>query len=873
MREIEGEVLMMKKKSVALKCDLETNTGQEKMTTRMSRTTSNRRGGKNWRGRWGMDWLRSIWPDMRYGLRMLRMNPGFAASLILTLALGIGANCAIFSIANTLLFRPLPFQNSQRLVAIWNETKEGDRLHASIPDLEDWRRQSQIFEGVAGYFYQPDDGYVSTTTTGGEVEHLSRIQVSVEFFDLLGVHPMLGHSFPPDESQKTVVIGCDLWKTRFGGRVDILGQTIIIDNSHYIVVGVMPQSFRLFRNNQPEIYTPLFVPLKTRYERGTRFLEIVARLKPGIGQEQASIELKHLSLRREADCPETNRGIAAKLEALHEHLLGKRRALFQLLLATAGFVLLIGCANVANLLLARTINREREIAIRTSMGASRWRITRQLLTESGLFAILGGGVGLLFSRWAVQGFNAFTTAADLALQPIQMDGRVIGFALFLITGTAILFGMAPALYAAKADLITRLKRASAACSGRPAAQRWSGILIAGEVAVALVLLVGMGLLLKSIFRLSQTHVGFETERILTMSISSRYPREFASMQIFSRMEHLFWPQLLSKLGSLPGVHAVAVSQAFPLSSDHEDLVDAPIEIVGRQLPAPGYLLAEIQDVSPGYFQATGIPLMRGRLFDDHDILSINGSNSVAPPVVINESFARDQWMGQNPIGQRIVIGSPFTIIGIVGNVRQHGPRLQPTKRQVYMPVRYAELFKQAPIYLIVRTWDKGTGVSHMVKDVVQQLDPGRSVGQARTMKQVIFSNTALDHLNVAIVAFFGMSAVFLTLIGIHGAVVRTISMHTKEIGIRTALGSQPSGIIRLFMRQGVVTVLFGITIGLIGAGLGARLMASQFFGVNPSDPFIYGGVSLLLLVVSLLSYYVPARGATRIDPISALRCE
>ncbi len=823
--------------------------------------------------------MTTLWQDVRYGLRILARNRAFAVVAVLSLALGIGANAAVFSVANTLFFRRLPFGDPDRLVAVWNQTKAGERLPASWDDMDAWRRQSQTLEAVTGYWCNPDG--VPASTWGGDAQRVSLVEVDEGFFPALQVPPRLGRFFLPQEcqwtggndvSQGSVILGYDVWEKQFGGRLDVLGQVLVVDTARRVVVGVMPRGFRLFRDNRPEVYVPVVLRSGDRfYSPASRFWNAIGRLKAGTRPEQARMELSGISHHLEKNRPETNRDITARLESLHEHLFGKRRTVSVFLLGTAGLVLLIGCANIANLLLVRTCDREREIAMRAALGAGRWRIARQLLAESALLAVSGGGLGLLLASWGVHVFNAFSTAADMGLPGAQLDGAVIGYTLLLSLLTGLLFGMAPVLYCGKANLHASLKAAAGTSALRPSAHRLSDVLVTGEVALSLVLLVGTGLLLKSLLYLSQVRPGFEADNVLTMSIGSALQDVQGTDEARDQKEAAFWSVLLERIGALPGIQAAALSDAFPMSpgSSLREEINArrPIKIEGRPLPAPGYLLAQYQDVSPDYFRVMGVPLVRGRFFEEHE---------QGPAVVmINETFAREQWPGQDPVGQRVLLhgDDPYTVVGVVGDVRQRGLKSAPPKRQIFQPLTYEVFPKCFAHYLVVRTRTGATGGADMIREVVRSIEPERTVSLVRTMRQVLISETAWDRLNAAVVALFGVLAVLLALMGLYGVVARAVSVRTKEIGIRMALGAQKMEVLVQVGRRGMMLILAGLAIGLVGAFGLTRMVASLLYEVRPTDPLTFVLASVTLLGVALLACWIPARRAARIDPMAALRQE
>lgn len=811
--------------------------------------------------------------DLLYGLRIARRNPGFTAAVVLLVALGAGANATIFTVARSLVFRPLPFKDPDRLISIWREPVQGGTAFgASWPHLADWQLQRHIFEGVAAYIYS--SAYASGSSSGAEFGPVAELQVTEGFFPLLGIRPIRGRLFSSgehlsqiaDHAPVPIVVSYDFWRERIGGEPDVVGRFVRIGASTRLVVGVLPQGIRVFRNDKPEIFSPLRPFPGHLSDRSMSYLQILARLQPGIPIEQARRELTTYSGRAAKEYPRTDAGMLWKTVNLHEHWFGSMRPVVAVLLGTTGCVLLIACANLAILLLVRATGRHREIAIRRALGAGAFRITRQLLTESLVLAVAGGTAGLLAATWATDLFTAFSLRLGLGLPPMRLDGEVVGFTLLISLATGMLFGAAPVVHAWRIDLNANLKAGGPASSAGIPSQRAGGALVVAEIALSTVLLIGAGLLLETFLRINNVHPGFRAGQVLTMSIG-----QTPYTAHFRERDAAFWSQLVERARSLPNVESVALCGALPLAAEQApENMKARITLEGRQLPPPGFLEAEYQDVSPGYFRAMGIPLKRGRTFEH--------PAGDATAIMINESFAQERWGAENPVGRRIAMpgGRLHTVIGVVGDVKQYNLRSAGLIRQIYRPLwpsDLATLSKWPSQYLVVRTSEDLPRMAPLLKGIVRSIDPQRPVILARTMQDVAFKSTAWDRLKTSVVGLFGGTALLLTLVGMHAVLAHAVSRRKREIAIRIALGGQPKDIRRIVLRQAIALVLTGLTIGVLVALCLMPLVSDQLFKVSPMDVPTFASVALLLGAIALAASYLPMRSATQVDAITTLRAE
>jgi putative ABC transport system permease protein len=815
----------------------------------------------------GGRWIDTVRQDLRYGFRLLWQKPGFTVMAVLALALGIGANTAIFSVVNGVLLRPLPYAQPDRLALIWtaatdNRTQEGS---SSYPDIADWRAENHVFEDVASF-----RGIGFNLTGVGEPERIDGAYVSANFFSLLRVSPRLGRSFRPEEDrpggERVVLLSHGLWQRRFGGDPKIVGQILTLNGQGFNVVGVLPPDFSFpFAIQKAELWSTIALEAGNLQERGARTTAVLARLKPGITPAQAQADLDTISERLAVQSSDTNATRRAYLVELQEQLVGKIRPALWVLLGAVGFVLLIGCSNVANLLLARAAARQKEIAIRLALGASRGRVVRQLLTESALLAALACIVGLLLAAWVLDLLIALGPSDLPNLNAIQIDGRVLGFTLLVSLATALIFGLAPALKATRPELTGTLKDGGRGATAGPGRQRLRGLLVVSEMALALILLISAGLLLKSFRRLTNVQPGFDPANVLSLRFSlpqNKYKEDFQRIA--------FVEQVLERVRALPGVKSAAFVTPAPFSGNN---LSSNFSIVGRPAPPPDKEpLAWLRGATPDYFRTLGIPLIKGRQFTERDQ---KGGTGVA---IINEALARRYWPDQDPIGQRLTkvgVGvddnepTEWEIVGVVGDVHHIGLDVEP-KPELYVPHR-----QQAWGWghLVVRTASDPLGLANTIRQQVQAVDSQQAVSNVEPLTHAIAGTVARPRFYMLLLGIFAAVGLTLTVIGIYGVLSYAVTERTHEIGIRMALGAQTTDILRLVLRQGMAFALGGIVIGLTGAFAATRVLASLLYGVNASDPATFLNVSLLAAFVALVACYIPARRATRVDSMHALRYE
>jgi putative ABC transport system permease protein len=803
--------------------------------------------------------------DLRYGARMLVKNPGFTAVVVLALALGIGANTAIFSVVNAVLLRPLPFDEPQQLMMLWGGSKNSgsDRIVLSVPDIQDVRQQSQTLEYIT-----PFNGSGTTLSQGDESERVFGAIVPADLFPALRVKPLMGRVFTREEDvpggPSVVVISRSLWQRAFGSDPAIVGKEIKLGGKATTVLGVMPDDFRfpIQREARSEYWQPISSSpsyVATKDKRDTRSLRVLARLKPGVTMAQANEELSAISRRLEEQYPDSNTGLAFSLTPLHEDIVGQVRPALLVILGAVGFVLLIACANVANLLLARAASRQKEIAIRTALGAGRLRIVRQLLTESLLLAVMGGGLGLLFATWGLDLLVAASPSDLPRVGEIGLDTNVLVFTVAVSLLTGILFGLVPALQASRLDLNESLKEGGrGSTEGRR--NRVRSLLVISEIALALVLLVGAGLLIRSFVSLLNTSPGFDAKAILTADVPlsrSRYPE--------AEQQAAFVQQAIRRISEMPGVAAVAAVNILPLSGDGRQ---STFTVEGRPVPNGQEPDAEASTVTPDYFRAMGIPVIRGRAFNEGDK---KDSPSV---VIISETLARKIFPGEDPVGKRLVIDDdrpPFEIVGIVGDIRHE-------KLETETYPEYYLSFYQLPersVNLVVRaaTPNEPASLQMAVRNAVKQIDKEQIVWETKTMEQWRAQSVARQRFNMMLLGLFAALALLLAAVGIYGLMSYTVTQRTHEIGIRIALGASRRDVVRMVVGQGMTLALIGVGAGLLAAFGVTRVMSSLLYGVTATDALTFGAVSLLLIALALLACLIPARRATRVDPMTALRYE
>ncbi|HJQ33855.1 MAG TPA: ABC transporter permease [Pyrinomonadaceae bacterium] len=810
----------------------------------------------------------TFWKDFRFAARMLWKNRGVTAVAVVALALGVGANTAVFSVVNAVLLKPLPYKDPGRLVRLASDSERIPQMSVSYPDFLDWRAQSTVFERMAAM--QPASYNLSGA---GEAERLQGRNVSPEFFSVLGVEPALGRTFSEEENApnrgRVAVISHGLWQRRFGGARDILGRVLTLNGEPYTVVGVTPPNF---------IYgvpTDVFVPIGSVVDefmmmRGNHpGIYVLARMKPGVTPEGALQEMKTIAARLEAQYPASNAGNTVALQPLNEFFVSGVRPSLLVLLAAVGLVLLIACANIANLLLARAASRGREIAIRTALGASRLRVMRQLLTESVLLALVGGGVGLLLALWSVDILRGMASGNLPATAVISLDANVLLFTLGVSLLTGLVFGLAPALQASRTDLNTSLKEGGRSQTGGAARQRVRSALVVAEVALSMLLLVGAGLLLKSFINLREAPLGFEPRGLLTMQVSRTIGKGETPARAVA-----YFDDLNARVAALPGVKAVTYAAGMPQLGAPETTT----LVEGRPAPPAGKEPQTVLFVtSPGYLDAMGIRLIRGRFFNERDTLM---SQRVA---VVDEAFAQKLFPGEDPVGQRLQGFEaegvpPAEIVGIVGHVNNYGLNVpEPVQPQLYYP------FKQVPekylpevlssVYVAARTTGDAAALAPLVRRESQAIDPAQPLYQVNTMEEVIAQSIATQKLSTTLLGLFAAVALALAGVGIYGVMSYAVTQRRHEIGVRMALGAQPRDVLRMVVGQGMLLAAVGLAVGLAGAFALTRVMSSLLYGVSATDPFVFLSVPLALAAVALLANLVPARRAMRVDPMVALRYE
>jgi putative ABC transport system permease protein len=803
--------------------------------------------------------METLLKDIRYGIRSLTKRPGFFAVAVITLALGIGANTAMFTTVNAVVLRPLSYPDSEKLVMFdgINPRLGITDSNMSVPDFADWQSQSQSFEQMAGFV---SGG--SLLSSGEETERVRASGVTADFFPLMRMNAMMGRALRPDDAQKGhdsfVVLSYGLWQRRFGSDVNAVGRTVTFAGESAVIVGIMPPGFDY--PEQSELWWPFSLdPAAER--RDNRYLNVIARLKPDTTVQQAQADMDTINQRLAQTYSETNSGSSVKVTNLRERLVGNMRTSLLILLGAVAFVLLIACANVANLTLARATARQKEIAVRTALGASRLRIIRQLLTESVLLSLIGGALGLGLSVWLTRLLIAISPANSPRFDEIRMDSRVFIFTLGVTVLTGLVFGLAPALQTSRTDLNDSLKESGRRGSGGERHNRLGGLLIVSEIALSFMLLVGAGLLVKSFMRLRDVSPGFNPGNVLTMRLSAtpgKYPQGEPRAQLFR--------QAIEHVKSVPGVVSAGAVLSLPLGGDTFNVGRGYLR-EGRPATPEESGNASYLVITPDYFRTMQIPLSAGRAFTDQD-------NNQSPKVaIVNQTMARQLWPGENPIGRRIIIwrDEKFAreIVGVVGDTKA----ALDTEAEAQMYVPYAQDAIWGSLTLAIRTSSDPASLAPSVRNGIRALDKTLPVYNVKTMDDVLVTDVAPRRSSMLLFSTFAVVALLLSMIGIYGVTAYYVTQRTHEIGIRMALGAQLRDVLTLVLKRGVILALIGIAVGLAGALALTRLMSSLLFGVKPVDVVTFAAVSLCLMAVAVIACYLPARRATKVDPLIALRYE
>lgn len=810
--------------------------------------------------------METLFRDLRFGLRMLARNPGFTAVAILTMALGLGANTALFSVVNGVMLKSLPFKEPDRLMFVLetNAKFPAPGVSASSLNYRDWKEQNHSFANLAAR-----QGFAGNLTSSERPEKIQGEKVTWNYFSTLGVAPLVGRSFTQEEDKPgaptVLLLSQGLWQRRFGGDSAIVGTSIPFNGQTATVVGIMPNDYR----PNIEFWTPLAITYQNA-DRNLHNLQIVGRLAAGVSQTQAQTEMTAIAARLAQQYPEANTGWGAAVVRLQDLVILNIRPALRILLAAVGFLLLIACANVANLLLARAIAREKEIALRLALGASRGRLIRQVLTESVLISLLGGGVGVLIALAGTRALVNLNPQGIPRANEIGVDGQVLGFALLASLASGILFGLIPAWQAANPHLNEKLKESGKSSAGNAPGNRLRSSLAVIQIALAFVLLVGAGLLIKSFSQLQQVNVGFHREHLLTMQISlppAAYPQ---GPNILT-----FYNEALRQLAAMPSVTSVGAISQVPLAGGGPQFI---FSVEGRPLPTPADApIASYRTITPGYFETMGIPILKGRTItaaDEQNALQV---------VVINQNLADRMWPGEDPIGKRLTVGVPLpneqpewaTVVGVAGNVK-HTSLNGETGMQMYHPVAQTPFLTEGmgrTMTFLLRTGSEPATLIEPARKVFATLNATLPVANVKTMDDIIYDSVAPFRFNTFLLGLFAATALLLTLVGVYGVMNYAVTQRTQEIGIRMALGARPGQVRSLILKQGLVLSGIGLMFGVVGCWGVTRLMSSLLFGVNATDPLTLLAVGAGLLAITLLACYLPARKATKIDPLRALKHE
>ncbi|HTQ59287.1 MAG TPA: ABC transporter permease [Candidatus Solibacter sp.] len=827
------------------------------------------------RDAWGWRWLAETLQDVRYGVRNMLRTPGFMVVTILTLALGIGANTAIFSVVDAVLFRTLPYRDPGRLVWATNVlSRQGQNL-VFADEYAGWRTQNHVFENIAAYGASAE----RTLTGAGTPQRLQGADVTESFLNVLGVTPKLGRNFLPEEDRpngpKTVILSDSLWRSTFGADPKVIGRVLELDDTPYTVIGVLPRDFEFLDNSTADMLMPFQLADSSIQASNGRVmvriqpLSVVARLRPGATPALAQTELDAIDKRVLANLPGHLRGLGeaqAQVFSLHDHEIGNVRPALLVLLGAVGFVLLIACANVANLQLARAAAREKEVAIRGALGAGRWRLARQLLTESSAAALAGGGAGLFLAAWIIRLIHRFAPTNIPHLQNAKLDSPVLAFTLAVSLLTGILFGLAPVLAAFRVSLNETLKESGSQSGTGTGTRRAQRVLMVAEIALSFVLFIGAGLLMKSFHQLTAIQPGFDPHGVLTARIALPLD-QYQSVD----QQRNFFQQLVEKLQALPGVASAGATASIPLRGN---VMMSSIQIEGQ--PPTDFFsenvpTARINSVTPGYFAALRVPLIEGRLLDDRD--GAGAPNSV----VVNQAFVRRYFPKDDPLGKKFEAGvgprtggpKTWTIVGVIGDTKQRGLASD------IMPEVTASAL-QWPLFMMtvaLRTSLDPLSLVPAVREQVRDLDKNLPVFGVQTMDEMLSAEVASQRFNAGALAGFAGLAVLLAAVGIYGVMAYAVSQRTREMGVRIALGADRGNVLRMILAQGLRLAVIGVALGLAASFALTRLMTGLLFGVKPSDPETFLFVTGALLAVAVVACWIPAQRATRVDPVIALRYE
>ncbi len=811
--------------------------------------------------------METLVKDIRYGLRNLLKHPAFTALVVVTLALGIGASTAIFSVVNTVLLRRLPYAQAERIVAIQEIDPKGKRGQVTPANFLDWRAQNTVFAHLAAILTRP-----ANLALGDQAERIELAMTSANFFAVFSAEPERGRLFIPTDEQAghapIVVVSHALWQRRFGGDPELVGKSISLDGQSYTVVGIAPAGFQY--PDRTEVWVPPFRLAPTLNERmdptqvrGFGMLSAVALLKPGVSLQQAASEMETVTARLRQQYPDTNNRRFNRVVSLKAHLVGETGSMLLLLFGAVSFVLLIACANVANLLLAGAASRQKEMAIRTALGASRWRVMQQLLTESTILALAGGAFGLLLALWGVALITKLLPQDFPRLAENNLDWRVLSFTLGASVLTGILFGLAPALQISRTDVQESLKESGRGASGSKRHNRLRNLLIVGEVALSVVLLAGAGLLFRSFLHLQSVNAGFTQQQVLTVRLTPSGPNYSRDAVYMS-----FYSQVMQRISDLPGVQAVGAINTLPLGKGPTAgirIEGAPLETRDKW-PSTNY-----RGVSADYFRAMNIPVVQGRAFSDRD------TENAPLVMIINQALARRDFPNENPLGKRINLGGNnpqgqpiwWEIVGVTADVRNLELREEAT------PEFYTSALQDTwtGMSVVVRTTVEPASLTPEVRRIVAEVDKSAPVSEVKTMEHIVDEAVTQPRFNLFLLGLFGGIALLLSAAGIYGVTAYAVTQRTKEFGIRMALGAQVGDVLRMILGQGMRLIAVGLVIGLLASFALTRLLKSLLFGVSVTDPLTFVAITLLLTLVALLACYIPARRATKVDPLVALRYE